>query len=164
MVAATKPRRNLDRVIQIYNRQGWYPVPWRHHPPEIRALIRALGFRPQLKGCYMNSQRLFVGNLHLATGLDLEYREGWVQTIIPIQHSWLLYKGEILDLTLDSHGVQYLESVGIPLARVLAHMVRTGNYGPVLSEQEYYEIGPFRGLWEKLNELNQRNLQSDPQT
>jgi hypothetical protein len=160
MVTATKPSKNLDRAtrterkIQIYNRQGWYPVSWRHHPPEIRNLIRMLGFRPQMKCCYMNSQRLFIGNQHYQAGLDLQYREGWIQTVIPIQHAWLLYKGEVLDLTLDSRETHYLESIGSTLDQVLAHLIWTRTYSPVRSEREAYQISPWREAMERHHQQN----------
>jgi hypothetical protein len=142
-------------MIQIYNRQGWYPVQWRHHPPEIHELIRTLRFRPQMKCCYMNSQRLLVGNHHLDLGLDLQYREGWIQTVIPIQHAWLLYNGQILDLTLDSRETHYLESIGSTIDQVLGHMISTRTYSEVVPYRELHQISPWRAAMEQLHQKNQ---------
>src|SRR5262245_27464786 len=49
---------------------GHLQVPWRHHPPEVRAAIRRAGFRPMARQCYANSQRLL-----LYGELDVEYWE-----------------------------------------------------------------------------------------
>ena len=139
----------MDRVLEVFNQQGWYPVPWRHHPPEIRRLIRASRFRPQLKQCYANCQQLIISNQQSGFGLDLHYREGWIETVIPMQHAWLVYNGEILELTLTpnfNHEVQYLNSLECSIDEILVHMLKTGHYGTVRSELELAQIGPYWGL------------------
>jgi hypothetical protein len=151
----TRKPLTTERKVELYNRQGWCPVPWRHHAPEIRELIHMLGFRPQMKCCYMNSQRFVVGNYHKGAGLDLEYREGWaIGCIVPVQHAWLLYKGEVLDLTLDSSKTQYLQSCAVDVEEVLEHMIKTRVYGPVLTEEQYQQISPWRDASRDLEILN----------
>lgn len=143
----------LDHVIRVWNRQGWYPVPWRHHPQEIRELIRALKFRPQLKQCYANCQKLMLGNRHLRFNLDLQYREGWYCSVIPVQHAWLLYRGEILDPTIvPLEPARYMDSLGCTIEEILVHMIKTRQYGPVHQDHEIAKIGPY---WEALQQLRE---------
>ena len=137
--------RDTLRVLQVWAQQGWYPVPWRHHPPEIRDLIRALRFRPQLKQCYSNCQKLILGNIKLKFGLALEYREGWIQVRqVPVPHAWLLFRGEVLDPTIppSSNPVQYLESVVVTPAEIMASVVTTGMFQAVSPNIERAKIGP----------------------
>ena len=91
---------SVERKIEVYIGRGWCPVPWRHHPQEIRDEIRRLGFRPQLKQCFRNSQIFLVGS----TLEGLEYMEGWSRSPsgIPVVHAWLLYDGKPLDLTSET--------------------------------------------------------------
>jgi hypothetical protein len=145
--------QRVNRVLDIYGRQGWYPIPWRHHPAEVRDLIRVMRFRPQMKCCYMNSQRFLLGNQNLHAGLDLEYREGWIMKLIPIQHAWLLYNGEVLDLTLDSRETHYLKSIGSTIDQVLSHMIETGVYGEVVPYQELHQISPWLEHLDRLEQM-----------
>jgi hypothetical protein len=135
-----RPRaRSLDDVVRQLNDRGWAPALWAHHPPEVRAAIRAAGWRPQVKQCFMNCQRLATSGL-----LDVEYREGWVQAMVPMQHAWLLFRGEILDLTLDpGREVEYLGSHSASPEEIRIRLLRTGYYGPVFPER-IHEISPFR--------------------
>lgn len=134
--------RTVDDVIRQLNERGWAEALWAHHPPEVKAAIRTMRWRPQVKQCFANCQRFA-----LARVLDVEYREGWVQTLIPVEHAWLVYRGEILDLTLDpGRGAEYLESYAVPLEEVALSVIRRRSYGPVYPK-ELREISPFyRGL------------------
>lgn len=130
--------RTTDDVIRQLNERGWAEALWAHHPPEVRAAIRSLGWRPQVKQCFANCQRFALARL-----LEVEYREGWVHTVIPIQHAWLVYRGEILDLTLDpGRDVEYLESYAVPLEEVALAAVRRGFFGPIHPE-DLARMGPF---------------------
>lgn len=119
--------RTTDEVIRQLNQRGWAEALWAHHPPEVKAAIRSMGWRPQVKQCFANCQRFALARL-----LDVEYREGWVQTVIPLQHAWLVYRGEVLDLTLDpGRSAEYLRSYAVPLDEVALSAVRNRAYGPV---------------------------------
>ena len=98
-----------------------------------------MGWRPQVKQCFMNCQRFILEGL-----LEVEYREGWVQTLIPMEHAWLIYKGKVLDLTLNSsRDVVYLNSHVAHVLDIQLQMVRTGRFGPVFPE-DLAELSPFR--------------------
>jgi hypothetical protein len=87
----------------------------------------------------MNCQRFILGS-----SLEVEYREGWVQTLIPMEHAWLIYKGEVLDLTLDPcRDVVYLDSHTASVLDIQLRMVRTGEYGPIFP-RDLAELSPFR--------------------
>lgn len=123
--------RTVDDVIRQLNERGWAEALWAHHPPEVRAAIRAMGWRPQVKQCFANCQRFALARL-----LEVEYREGWIHAVIPMQHSWLVYQGRTLDLTLDpGRDVEYLESYAVPLDEVALAAVRRRAFGPVYPER-----------------------------
>ncbi len=128
-------RRTTDDVYHQIRRRGWAPALWAHHPPEVKRAIWWMGWRPQVKQCFSNCQRFVLGVQRLAPmGIDLEveYREGWVHTVIPMEHAWLIYEGRVLDLTLDpNRDVEYLCSNIVSQEEILLRVVRTGEYGPV---------------------------------
>lgn len=91
--------------MEAIGARGWYPARWAHHPQPIKAAIRRLGWRPQVKHCWQNSQRLLLDNDAMGLGLGLGYREGWVTVTFDwgpftTEHGWLVYRGAVLDLTL----------------------------------------------------------------
>ena len=131
--------RDLERVIETYHKQGWYPVKWSHHPPEIKAALRAIGYRPRMKECYGNSQRLFLSDLLVG---DLEYVEGHAGNMVPVQHAWLLYEGEVLDLTLDNDTMRSDLVIKYTREQVRKTLVRTECFGPV-SEAASYLTNPI---------------------
>ena len=90
---------SVNRKVEVFATRGWCPVSWAHHPKEVKDELRRMGLRPMMKMCWRNSQLFF-----LKTKLEgVTYHEGVVQTrLIPITHSWLEYKGSVLDLTLDN--------------------------------------------------------------
>lgn len=140
---------DIDRVIEVFKRQGWYPVPWAHHPPVIKEAIRAARFRPQIKQCFANCQRLII-SWHPVTD-ELVYREGWIISVIPMLHAWLEYRGQRIDLTLDRADgeVTYLESLAYDKAAVAVSVLRNGVFGP-LDGKRLREIDPLRAGWERL--------------
>jgi len=114
--------RDLEQFIRVWDKQGWYPAKWAHHPPEVKRVFREHGWRPMKKECFRNAQRFVVDAQE--HGLDVEYREGWVISIIPIEHGWVQYRGEPLELTLDpGDGTQYLDSTGYTAADVLQNVL-----------------------------------------
>ncbi len=81
-------------------KNGWCPVPYKHHPKHIKESIRVANFRPQAKQCFANAQRIVMQNLH-----KLRYAEGIVVTSIglPISHAWVVDENDVHhDITLSS--------------------------------------------------------------
>ncbi|KKN68035.1 hypothetical protein LCGC14_0455910 [marine sediment metagenome] len=114
---------DTNRRLNIFERRGWCPVRYAHHPKPIKDALRKLGLRPQIKQCFANSQRFFMG----ATWLDLEYYEGYITTIIPMPHGWLLWEEQLIDLTLDygPDEIEYHGSTVYTRDEVRKNMVRT---------------------------------------
>lgn len=151
----SRPPLTADQHIATLRRQGWCPVRWAHHPPEIKAELRRLGLAPQLKQCYMNCQKLIL-RTHLP---DLEYWEGWSDRIIPFDHAWLLWRGEIIDLTLEpetKYPVSNYRGYMVPRDEVL-QVLRRGWYGP-LRHQQQLACGPWGTLYAELE--SQRGQQT----
>lgn len=113
-------------------RNGWAPVPWGHHPPQVRAAIRAARFRPLIKQCFSNSQKLLL-NQHPLT-VQFEYVEGIVSIHgIPIQHAWLNMPASAaprIDITLPNLP-EILHSYTVPIEEVQVHIARSQSHGPV---------------------------------
>jgi hypothetical protein len=106
------------------------PVPWAHHPPDVKSALRVMRLRPMRHMCWRNSQRLF-----LYSDPALTYVEGWVTLTgvsISIDHGWLLYPGKVLDLTLRRGAASRYEARATPTQEeVIAHMLRTGTWSAV---------------------------------
>jgi len=153
-----KKRAPIEHVVATWNRQGWYPAPWSHHPQEVKDAIRQLGWRPKIKECYANCQRFA-----LYSGLDVEYREGWVVSGIALEHAWLIYKGSILDLTLNpDRGPKYLNSIVSTREEIREHMFATGTYA-LIKSREVELIGPYANVYKELNaELAKKIKKSCP--
>jgi hypothetical protein len=116
---------NTDQKIEMYCKRGWCPVPWAHHPKEIRDELRRMRFRPKMKSCFENCQR-FV----MHTMLDVRYTEGYAVSMIPVEHAWLTWNGRIIDLTLqDVHS--YLSGTQYTWGQVAKSISKTGVFGPV---------------------------------
>lgn len=73
---------------------------------EMRWLFELLddeGSRYAIKECFYNSQKvlLYADAWGWLDGEHtLEYAEGFAQSIIPVQHGWLLLNGKVIDLTM----------------------------------------------------------------
>jgi hypothetical protein len=142
---------DIERRCIGYLARGFYPVRWAHHPREIKDAIRRIGFRPLMKQCYRNSQLLAISNEVLGLGLDLEYREGWGLSLTPIEHAWLFYKGEILDLTIDDNDIQYGRSYSYTPEQIRTNIIRNLSYSPLTDGRRFSEIHPHREAWARLN-------------
>ncbi len=147
---------DTNRRCDGFLTRGFYPVRWAHHPPEIKDAIRLIGFRPLMKQCYRNSQLFAIRNADLGLGLDLEYREGWGLSLIPIEHAWLVYKGEVLDLTIDDGRIEYAQSYSYTPEQIRANMVRSLSWCPLTDGRRFSEIHPHRKMWAELNRLEAR--------
>ena len=147
--------RDVNKVCEGLARNGWYPAQWAHHPEPVRALIRACGFRPQVKQCYMNCQKLVVFNWLHGSPLELEYREGWCQTLIPFEHAWLRYEGKELDLPLDEdNSRKYLKNYSVPVQEIMRYHYKSGIFG-VVRQDKLVKISPFYEAIQQLEKFRQ---------
>jgi len=90
----------MNDIFDKLMKNGWCPVPYKHHPKHIKESIRVANFRPQAKQCFANAQRIVMQNLH-----KLRYAEGIVVTSIglPISHAWVVDENDVHhDITLSS--------------------------------------------------------------
>jgi hypothetical protein len=149
---------DLDRKIDLYVNHGGCPVKWAHHPKPIKDKLRAIGLRPMMKSCFRNCQQFFL----YADDLDLEYHEGWIvcSVGVPIQHAWLVWQGQRIDLTLDDNRIEYVSSYKYDRKQVVKAIFKNGTWSPV-NEPRLYLISPFYEMMsddykEKLNKFLER--------
>lgn len=142
----------IDRKIDRFLKNGWCPLPWKHHPPHIKAAIKAARMVPKMKGCFENSQRLVLSNPSLA------YVEGWIQAPsfpIPIEHAWVEdEEGRPYDVTLqtskDTPQPRRLLQWTAPTEEVRRVLVERRTFGPIRVQhfhathrEAFKEIGIF---------------------
>lgn len=149
-----RPPLDLDTKIHLFSTRGWCPVRWAHHPEPIKQLLRDTGIRPKMKGCYENCQRVML-SLHPLVE-ELTYCEGYITTFLLLDHAWLRYKGEIVDLTLEAprersivYPVEYVQYTPREIRRAL---FSTGYYQPV-DERRLAEVSPYRRMMQELQEV-----------
>ena len=107
-------------------KNGWCPVPYKHHPKHIKESIRAANFRPQAKQCFANAQRIVMQNLH-----KLRYAEGIVVTSIglPIVHAWVVDENDVHhDITLSS----------MPKIMCFKIYEKTDVHNNIISQNKYF--------------------------
>ena len=125
---------DVERAINFYSRHGWAPVPWKNQNESVRAAIRAAGFRPKIKSCFENAQRLSVGQRHV----ELTYVEGWVTTDLPVvfEHAWLVDgEGRRVDITMSARRVNVHACWTVSRVDLITAMARTRVYGPVFADR-----------------------------
>lgn len=123
---------DLDRRIALHLRRGWAPARYRHLQPELRALIRQCGFRPGMKECFANAQRIMLDALGTPLAKRLRYHEGIVLSVgMPILHAWLTLDGAIQDPTLNKPASDYLASNTYSAAKIHRQMVLTKHWRPL---------------------------------
>jgi hypothetical protein len=82
-------------------------------PEPVADVFRTMGWRPKLKCCFYNCQRLVIDAHTLDRNTaGLTYVEGWVDIGIPIAHAWLVLNGDIVDPTLRGHAPNAYSEVG----------------------------------------------------
>lgn len=123
-------REDLSKVVEQYNKNGWVPVPYQNQDARVREAIKAARFRPAIKQCFANSQRLLTQQ----TLYEFEYVEGIIESVIPIQHAWLELDGQRVDVTLP-HLPNIVCSYKVPKDQVYLNMIKTKAYGPVMWER-----------------------------
>ena len=124
-----------NEKIAYYLRHGWAPVSYKHLNPALRALIKAMGYRPRMKECFQNTQRIFM-EAHMRRMpwvARLAYHEGWISSLgVPVQHAWLSLDGENQDPTLDNKApVDYLASNSYTVSQVRNSIITTQMYTAV---------------------------------
>ena len=143
-----------EEQVALYLKQGWCPVKWSHHPKVIKDILRAIRLVPGMKECFANCQR-FVTDVDLhGFDLNVEYREGYVVSILPIEHAWLTVNGEVVDLTLaPDRPREYLDSYAVPVDEIRRNMLEQKAYCPV-RPQELMKLSPFYESFLQLAKLN----------
>lgn len=136
---------NTEEKLQRYMRDGFCPVPTSHHPRPIQEALETICLQPMLKECYVNSQKMMVGVHHHDLDLDLEYHEGYAIGIIPFEHAWLTWCGEVVDLTLDDAKgrIQYGESYSYTYEEILRNMRNTEMWCPLTDPKDFAQIHPL---------------------
>ena len=145
----TEEKESAIKVAQRFRKHGYVAVKWGHHPDAVRDIIKREHFRPKLKSCFENCARLIIGALRFNYAQYFTYCEGWIEADgLPMQHAWLLYKGEIVDLTLVGRDdVTYGEHRTMTCKEARDKIVETGKYGPFV---ELHSFGPHVEVWKEL--------------
>lgn len=93
-------------------------------------ILGKLPITPKIKECYYNSQMIAMSDE------SLKYYEGYYyDSIIPVEHGWLVKDGKVIDVTLEvrdkkfkkdlSKGGMYL-GIEIPTLYLAEHIKKTG--------------------------------------
>lgn len=122
--------KTTEEIINQYNKNGWAPVPFNHQPEKVKRAIKLARFRPAIKQCYANSQKLIVHQHEV----QFKYYEGIVSCVIPIPHAWLELDGERIDVTLQEKP-EILAAYEVTEEEILKHIVKTRSYGPIHEER-----------------------------
>lgn len=138
-------------VSKIFNqlmRNGWSPVPYKHHPTHVKEAIRKAKFRPQAKECFRNAQRI-VSNWHNAN--RFRYVEGIVASIIPIVHAWVIDEHDVHhDITLNPAPEILCHKI-YSRDQVIANMAKTSSFTTLDDEWlNYMQAAVFIGIDLKL--------------
>lgn len=121
---------------------GWAPVRWRHHPDEIKILIREAGLSPQAKACYTNCGRVMLTNHYLGNPFDVTYCEGTFhrEAGISVPHAWLRFCDETVDLTIvDGAGSRYETKLELTAEQLAERCRATGRFGPFVPPDVNFE-------------------------
>lgn len=144
----------VDEQIAVYLRDGFCPAKTDHLPQKVREVLDEIGLIPGIKECFANCQRFVVDVALYGLPLDVEYREGYVMSILPIEHAWLVVDGEVVDLTLDpDREREYLRSYAVPVDEIKRNMLEQKAYCSV-RPLELMKLCPFYEGFKKLAELN----------
>jgi hypothetical protein len=144
----------VDEQITIYLRDGFCPARTDHLPKKVQDILDEIGLVPGIKECFANCQRFAIDVDRYQLPLDVEYREGYVISIIPIEHAWLMVDGETVDLTLDpDREHEHLRSYAVPVDEIRTNMLKTRSYCAV-RPRELVKLSPFYKDMKRLAELN----------
>lgn len=90
----------------------------------VMRAIKLLGFIPQVKQCFYNSQFLALSD----PTDTIQYVEGYGKNIIPTLHGWCEINGKVIDLTWKSESGEY----------ILGHFDNGRAYAGVKFPTEYF--------------------------
>jgi len=109
--------------------------PSQRTPAEMNRLRRLRKHvRPKLKQCFANCQSAL-----LSIDDNLTYCEGYVLSVIPIYHAWLILDGTLWDPTLEllpGHQPTTYFGATFPFTVVESMMCARNTYGPLLDNWE----------------------------
>lgn len=140
------PRRTTEEKIAHYQRHGQCPVDIDHLPEAIQKALRHLRIAPLMKECFANCQKLVFHNQHLETALDLEYHEGYAVGLIPFEHAWLVFEGELVDLTIGpdrAYPIEYRDSYTYSVQQVRDNVLETKMWTSLTSPRDFAKIHPL---------------------
>jgi hypothetical protein len=108
----------------------------------VMRVIKTMGFEPQLKQCFYNSEMLAI-NDH--KGL-IKYVEGYAVNIIPTLHGWCEINGKVIDVTWKNerkeivlgHFPQNRSYAGVtfPTDYIAATILKTGFAGTLIEDYQ----------------------------
>jgi hypothetical protein len=107
-----------------------------------------------MKSCWHNAQRFL---LEAPAELGVQYREGWVQSLIPVAHAWLVYEGRLLDLTLQVDEECYLRSYAVSRDAVRRHVWGSFEYSAVRPER-LERLNPLAEVWQRYAEMVEQGV------
>ena len=147
-----KREEEVARRCELFERQGWFPVRWAHHPEPVKQVFRLAGFRPMGKMCFRNAQKFVIAHDRLAHSgriapIDgLTYVEGIAFGVIPFVHGWIRIGDVDVDLTLDGPTKQTTEhAYAVSMHEVYRSCAR-GFYQPVDENRLQRLLLEFCGL------------------
>jgi len=134
----------VEDWLEHYIEHGWAPAQWEHHPDVIQDAFGVMGFEPRLKECFSNCQKFTLDSKRYGLDIEVEYHEGYVISIIPFEHAWLTFEGEVLDLTLGPDKVvEYLDSYTYSREEIRESVQKDMRYSPLTSYQKFHQISPW---------------------
>ena len=131
-----------------YVEYGWAPAPQDSLPDYVQDLLGRMGFEPRMKECFANCQRFMVDYARLVRRLGLEheveYHEGYVISLIPFEHAWLVIDGTIVDITLGSdRDIRYLRSYTYSSDEINRNLAESGMYKPLTGHRDLHALSPW---------------------
>ena len=110
-----------------------------------------------MKMCWKNVQGLVIKST-LMDNPGVEYHEGYVTAIIPIEHCWFTYEGKIIDVTMpDLSPEAYVSSHTYTKREVMQAVCRHSYFGSV-DERKLWEIHPMKKDFEQLASMSTKSI------
>lgn len=158
-----------NKVLDRLSRNGWSPVPFKHHPDHVKNAIKQCNFRPKAKNCFSNAQKLVIGSLNH----NFRYVEGIIASVIPIVHAWVIDENDVHhDITICPaptiicYKIYHLHQVAENMARtqhftsINEHWLETMRFAHMFGidiKLPFAEIeGKIKERWSYLN-INREN-------
>lgn len=119
----------------------------------VMRAVKNMGFEPQVKQCFYNSQVLVVND----DKNIIKYVEGYATNIIPTLHGWCEINGKVIDLTWKNDRKEYVfgdfprnrayAGVVFPSEYVGKSMYKTGFAGTLI--EDYHRDFPvMKNKWD----------------